>query len=455
MLPLVGPAQAEILDQDAAIKLGHQYLAADSRTERRRLAALLADYQGDIEPVLKRLSTQKHQTVKAGLHPAKHFISGELRKRHPEDLLYFVVPEGYRPERSSGLIIFLHGGGRKTSRNAPQSTLSFPDKNTPRYSSRSGDLFAATGMITVGPSAPWNTHCYHRWCLPEADQYLADVILECKGRFNIDPDRVFLIGHSMGGFGAYQHVQRQPDRWAAVAVSSGSWTLGYWPAIRGTPLWFIQGTEDARPGVRWHYTDIEYGRWTDKILTREALEHRYLERPGAHGFGYARKQVTRFLAAARTLRRDPYYPRVALATPAGYRSSCCYPLAQNRWLTLDKTVRGDLAYDELVTHGEDHFDTWRLEHRIGKHRGAAVEALNRGDNTIAVTTRNVARFTVWLHPRMVDLAKPVSIVVDGKVRFHERVKPSLAVALESYRRRSDWGLVYPIKIELSVPPESK
>ena len=178
-------------------------------------------------------------------------------------------------------------------------------------------------------------------------------------------------------------------------------------------------------------------------------------RPGAHGFGYARKQVTRFLAAARTLRRDPYYPRVALATPAGYRSSCCYPLAQNRWLTLDKTVRGDLAYDELVTHGEDHFDTWRLEHRIGKHRGAAVEALNRGDNTIAVTTRNVARFTVWLHPRMVDLAKPVSIVVDGKVRFHERVKPSLAVALESYRRRSDWGLVYPIKIELSVPPESK
>ena len=62
-----------------------------------------------------------------------------------------------------------------------------------------------------------------------------------------------------------------------------------------------------------------------------------------------------------------------------------------------------MEYDELVAHGSGDFDSWRLEHRIAQHRGAAIEAVNRGDNTIAVTTRNVVRFTVWLHPRMVDV----------------------------------------------------
>jgi hypothetical protein len=43
--------------------------------------------------------------------------------------------------------------------------------------------------------------------------------------------------------------------------------------------------------------------------------------------------------------------------------------------------------------------------------------------------------------------------VDGKVRFAGMVRPSLATALESYERRRDWGLIYPIKIQLAAEPE--
>jgi hypothetical protein len=49
---------------------------------------------------------------------------------------------------------------------------------------------------------------------------------------------------------------------------------------------------------------------------------------------------------------------------------------------------------------------------------------------------------------MVDSAKPVMIVVNGKMRFAERVTPSLATALESYLRRRDWGLIYPMKVTI-------
>ena len=79
---------------------------------------------------------------------------------------------------------------------------------------------------------------------------------------------------------------------------------------------------------------------------------------------------------------------------------------------------------------------------------SAIEGYNR----IEVTTQNVSRLTVWLHPKMVDISQPVTISVDGEVQFAGRVKPSLATAMQSYERRRDWGLIYPIKVELQVNP---
>ena len=343
---LVYAPRTRAMDQDAAAKLCRRYLASESPVERQALLARLAGYEGEIDPVLQLLAQRVYPPVKPGYHAEEHFATPEFRKKHPDDLLYFVVPKDYRRDKPTGLVVFLHGGGATTSPRAPQATLRFPDNDTPRYSSASGDMFAATGMITVGPSAPWNRNSSYRWCLSAADEYLADVVLECKNRFNIDSDRVFLLGHSMGGFGAYHHALRQPDRFAAIVVNSGSWSFGYWPVIRGTPLCIVQGADDAVRGVRWHYTDVEYGRWTDKILDRENLDHVYLEHDKNHGFGYGREKVAAYFAETRNLRRDPYYPHVTLASPEGFRMDYCSSVRHNRWLTLNEATQGELSYDE-------------------------------------------------------------------------------------------------------------
>ena len=114
------------------------------------------------------------------------------------------------------------------------------------------------------------------------------------------------------------------------------------------------------------------------------------------------EKVAEFFASNRDLRRDPYYPHVTLASPEGFKEYYSSSVRHNRWLTLNKATKGDLKYDELVSHGDD-FDSWRLEHRQSNHRGAMIDAVNHGDNTIAVATQNVARFTLWLHPRIVDV----------------------------------------------------
>ncbi|MCE9544454.1 MAG: alpha/beta fold hydrolase, partial [Planctomycetia bacterium] len=341
-------AWAEPIDQSQAVKLSRRWLDSRDRHERDRLATQLANFHGDWESVLVQLSKRVQAKSATGYLPERHFSVAALRKQHPDDLLYFVVPKKYRPDRPTGLIVFMHGGGATSSRRAPRSYMQFPDAEDGDINSRLGSLFSATGMIAVGPSAPWDESTPLRWCVRDSEEYLSDVILECKATFNIDPDRVFLMGHSMGGFGEYHHIQRSPDRFAGVVVSSGSWSLGYWPTIRGTPLAIFQGAHDARAGVRWHYTDVEYGRWTDKLLKRQDLDHEYFEHNGKHSVGYSKERIAAWFRAAGRLERDPCSPHVTLASPVGFSRTYCFPVRHNRWLTLDEAAasenNGEIKY---------------------------------------------------------------------------------------------------------------
>jgi predicted esterase len=444
---LASPAGGRAMDRKEAVEVSREFLACDDADERQVLLDKLADYDGDYQSVLRELQGAKFEAVPAGYLPEEHFTIPDLLERHPEDLLYFTVPKSYRPDRATGLIVFMHGGGRRTSRYAPRYFMDFSENADEEENSQLGDVFGATGMIAVGPSAPWDEDSAYRWCLEKSDEYLADVIRECQSRFHIDPHRVVLVGHSMGGFGAYHHILRQPDRFTAVLVNAGSWSLAWWPSIGGTHLGIVHGEHDAVRGQRWHYTDIEYARWTDKLLDQKRLDHVYYEHDGEHGIYPSRELMAKYLKTAAKLRRDPYARQVALASPAGFDDSYRFPVKHNRWLTLDEATDGTIEYDELATNGADDFDEWRLRHRTTELDGASIEALNRGDNTFEVTTRNVARFTVWLHPRMIDVRKPVTVIVNREPQFSGVVTPSLATALESYVRRRDWGLIYPMKLE--------
>src|SRR5262249_14196415 len=160
----------------------------------------------------------------------------------------------------------------------------------------------------------------------------------------------------------------------------------YWPVIRGTPLCIIQGVHDAVAGERWHYTDIEYARWTDKLLNSQKLDCIYFEHDGGHALCNGRENVAKYLASAAKFRRHPCSLHVVLASPLGFDEDYCFPVEHNRWLTLDETRAGKLEYDELVTNGARDFKAWRLRHRKTRWEGSAIDALNRGDNTIVVAT---------------------------------------------------------------------
>ena len=68
--------------------------------------------------------------------------------------------------------------------------------------------------------------------------------------FPIDTDRVYVLGHSVGGFGTWTAVAEQPNRFAA-AITSAGW-LGPWfdaSAVKDVPIWSFQGAKDKTSQV--------------------------------------------------------------------------------------------------------------------------------------------------------------------------------------------------------------
>ncbi len=76
--------------------------------------------------------------------------------------------------------------------------------------------------------------------------------------FPIDKDRVYVLGHSGGGFGTWTAVADQPTCFAA-AITSAGW-LGPWfdaNVVKDVPIWSFQGAKDKTSQVSMGYSTFD------------------------------------------------------------------------------------------------------------------------------------------------------------------------------------------------------
>jgi predicted peptidase len=182
-----------------------------------------------------------------GVHLQAQFEAPELLEGQAPShagmdyLIYF--PEGYdqRGDSTWPLILFLHGAG--DGENDSQFVMSF---GLPEVL-YSGDQPEDFPFIVVSPQAfpgvPW-------W---EGDTlaFVNALLEEVIDTYAVDPERVYLSGLSMGGYGSWWLATAYPDKFAALASVSGS---GYRTPIppgpeticklKDVPVWAIHGAQD-------------------------------------------------------------------------------------------------------------------------------------------------------------------------------------------------------------------
>jgi predicted peptidase len=153
------------------------------------------------------------------------------------------VPVGYNSANTYPLVLWLHGGDGRGNDNIMQITRG---NQLGAHFWMSSDVQAKFPTFVLAPQCPTGEN----WADPELNQpgkalELALAILaRVEKQFAIDPDRVYIVGQSMGGLGVWSLLQTHPDKWAAAVVLAAYDNFTEPKAISRIPLWVFQGDAD-------------------------------------------------------------------------------------------------------------------------------------------------------------------------------------------------------------------
>jgi poly(3-hydroxybutyrate) depolymerase len=455
------------------VAVAKQWLAA-SPSNRTSLETTLDSWQGNIDSVIQKVKPVPTATQKGQVF-YQSFSNPVFQQRWPSHQFHMYVPTHYSTTKPIGLMIWLHGGGSWSSGDIDH--LAQYDMDNEQVTGRS---YARTetdnsNYILVAPIAPFGSvipHPQHasRWDVPDADQYLMDIITEIAARYNIDYNRVVVAGFSMGGIGAYHQALRLNDRLSAVMASAGSWTLGTWDGLKNMPMYLIHGVTDAyysSSGCRPHNTAIEYARLAHTALYRSSTTHRLNEYPGGHSWDGSGELYWKNFISGQTgwvtdKVRNPYRTNVTAVNPwRSYDTGSNFgvswtekPSPHTMWVSIKQTGTGTIPYDYARESGTggcssaSDFNNWSLTLTTMNMQGGKAEANITGPNQIVVTSTNVTKMSLWLHPNMVNFNNPVNVTLNGATKSYT-LKPSLLTALKSYERRWDWGMIYHTEIDIN------
>ena len=173
------------------------------------------------------------------------------------------VPTAYDKAKAFPLVIALHGmGGDENSYFQAYAQGAFKVEAEKR------------GYVVACPKGRKPASMY----IGDAEKDVMDVIAEMRRDYNIDPDRIYLTGHSMGGYGTWSVAMSHPEVFAALApVAGGSNNPAGMSKIAHIPQIVVHGDSDPTVSVERSRAMVAAGK-------KLGVELKYIEVPGGdHG----------------------------------------------------------------------------------------------------------------------------------------------------------------------------
>lgn len=384
----------------------------DGVTAERKLAAILTHPQADlatVESILKHGHRFAGQPV--GVQPG---VPVSVRGRPFRYGLY--VPATYDPSKPYALLLCLHGAGFTG------------DAYLERWQTRLNDDY-----ILACPTLPQGN-----WWTRQATELAMATLEDVESRYHIDRDRVFLTGMSNGGIGAYLIGSHYAPVFAGIAPMAGGLDDVLFPFLenlRHTPLYIIHGAKDD-------VMPVQLSRTITEELRRLGYAFVYREHDRTHpiagGHFFPREELPDLVAWLAGRRRDPLPKRLTVVRDASH-------LVPFGWIRIDATDR-IASFSDNLTDSRDPSIVNRLY--------AKVDAEIVEPNRIEVRSQRVKRYTLFLNHSLVDLAKPVTVITNGRISFSGNVEPSLETLLRESRHRRDPAMLFPVSLTVGVEGDS-
>ena len=387
-----------------------QYLdSADSDEAERLLRAVLQHPDASIERIVRIIETERsYDSQPIGTLPEER-----ISVRGQDYALTLSVPLTYQPSKGYALIVCLHGAGFSG------------DAYLERWQARLGEDY-----ILACPTYPAGA-----WFTRRAEDVALATIRHVSRRYHVDPDRIFLTGMSNGGIGAWLIGMHHAPLFAGVApMASGLDDVlkPFLANLRNTPVYIIHGAKDQ-------VMPVALSRSIARELTALGYPHVYREHQGEHpmagGHYFPREELPALVTWLNSQRRDPLPAKLTVVREASHFQ----PFG---WVRLDVT-------DPIAAFSDDLID--KRDQRITQREYAKLEATIVSANRIEVNTERIQRYSLFLNDRLIDPAKPVTIVTNGRLSFEGTVTASLETLLRQARLRQDPRQLFPFHVAVEVP----
>jgi acetyl esterase/lipase len=297
------------------------------------------------------------------------FLNRSIELRGVTYRFQVYLPDDWRRDdrRLWPIILFLHGRGERGSEGMWQTQIGLPAEVR--------DHPERWPFVIVMPQCPQG----HYWTEPGSQELAMAALDQETDEFNGDPDRTYLTGLSLGGYGAWELARFHPHRWAAVAIAAGGvfwsyaperWKLSsilpgeYARALGHTSVWLFHGTDDPVVAPRqselmyealkaaggrvrlWLYQGLKHDCWTrafnEPELPRWLLEH-HLESPPPARAGHVSAKTPEPPAFAERL-LIPLHPPAVRLTAAQVDNFVGEYLEANGVAALTLLWQGDRFY---------------------------------------------------------------------------------------------------------------
>lgn len=363
------------------------YLALEEEARTARRAELDATYlpitsPRDLERIQKRAlaALDQHGGRRLPTSGTHYFYDEETRRGK------FIV----RGARSDTLFIGLHGGG-----------LGSGDAESMASGMGGG------GWVWIFPEVLEKTE--HGWVDSGSEEFVLELVLAARRTFGIDPDKVYLTGHSMGGHGTWTLAAHHPDIFAGGAAYAGAPTPyfrspsdhtvvgiqdGILPNLYTQTFFFFQSGDDPQvPAAVNDFAARELAAWKQRYPDGYRYRYDRVEGRGhaepAEGYLPTQQWVAEQVRDAR--------PKRFLWQPTLSWKKHYY------WLYWQRPVLGSF----LEVKAENN----RIE----------VDLREGGDDP--------GDLTLFVGPPLVDLAEEIVVVVQGKERFRGLAERRLSTLL--------------------------
>jgi predicted esterase len=366
------------------------------------------------------------------------------------------IPKSYKASTRNPFILLLHGSVQLSSFDRVKTSVSNPETDDDPFLK----YLSNQGYIVLRPYA--DDKKKFNWVINRFRDLMGgapidggvnltyktiiNVIYILKHKLNIDDSRVYAFGHSDGADGAFCMTLFQPNLFAgAVIYNSFLTNLNanniYLYNVANRPLYIVHSSlDDIRPLMQTKVIAEQLKKINNKIIFKEYAGYQHFDKHLSLDLPF----VNKFMLQTK---RDPFNSEIYWESNNSIDNQC-------DWLKVNKfnpSLPKAIWHDEINFKVYNKIDkTWH-DHGTHYYNDPSYAIKGKFDsNSFTIETSRVREFEILISEKMVNLSKPVKVVVNGKIIYNKTVKASKGFIVKNFEDNFDRQAIWLNSIKLNA-----